>query len=106
MASHVYENVGKVLTETCDRGNCGKHFKDNFNLQIHLRIHDNNLIKCPFCPWGGVKHCAVSIHLITHFHYRPYSCQFCPFTFYTQEYINVHQDKVHSSLKDVNFSKN
>ena len=86
---------GKILTVTCDRKNCGMKFRSNALLTFHLQIHDNDVIKCVYCPWAGVMPYNYGIHMNTHFRNRIWKCLECPEKFYQSNDLKNHIDIKH-----------
>ena len=85
----------------CDRGTCGKTFRHSHELQKHLSLHDNNLEKCYFCPWGAPsgQTSLIRTHLNQHFGQANYSCWLCDRTFYRKNNLDVHFEINHEILK-------
>ena len=54
--THTRENIGRNLTHTCTRKKCGKKFQSMLALERHLKIHDNDVIKCFYCQWAGAEY--------------------------------------------------
>jgi len=98
--SHKRANDGKdgSIENACDRGNCGKRFQKWQDLQLHLKMHDNILIKCPFCPWGGVQIYNRDQHFNSHFGVRPYPCSYCDARFSTPPSRTLHERTVHEKI--------
>ena len=67
----------------CERGNCQKGFRFRTELERHLKLHDNNLLKCHFCSYATNRHDFLFDHLNHHFDIRPYPCNFCEKRFFT-----------------------
>ena len=93
--THVKSNNGKNQSITCDRKDCNRTFQGDFDLQKHLRIHDNNVTKCFYCQWGGVQGQKYSLHMNTHFRVRPFKCEKCPERFYELHPLQKHVDSFH-----------
>ena len=85
----------KVWGHTCDRKNCGLTFYSNFYLEMHYKIHDNDVLRCPFCQFTGVGYHTLSIHMNTHFRNRPYKCSKCEEKFYTKKVKDDHEENIH-----------
>jgi hypothetical protein len=77
IASHKKANDGQYgsIEYACDRGNCKKRFPNLWKLVVHLKIHDNILIKCHFCPWTGVKMANRDRHFDHHFGIRQHELE-------------------------------
>ena len=86
----------------CDRGDCGKRLMNRGLLRTHLQMHDNDLYKCHFCPWTGVKaeRTRISIHLNIHFQIRSVECSFCNAKFYDRQSLSRHEEVKHERIKD------
>jgi hypothetical protein len=100
--SHMYENKEKLLPLLCDRENCSKRFAKPSLLKIHLKGHDNNLLMCSFCQWGGVEGKQYVTHMNNHFRHKPYKCEKCSdleIKFYTRNNLERHIEAVHE--KDI-----
>jgi len=82
----------------CDRGNCESKFVSQSHLERHIRIHDNDLLHCHFCPWTG--NTGLDIHLNHHFHNRPYKCSFCADSFYQHIKRRQHEEVFHEKIAD------
>ena len=95
LLAHVTENRGKNLIVTCPRQKCGMKFRYNSHLQHHLNVHDNNLIKCSFCPWAGAKFENYLLHTNTHFKIKPYKCSKCDACFYRPWQLEGHFEMRH-----------
>ena len=93
--THIRENNGRNLTHRCTRKNCGKKFRYMSGLESHLKIHDNDVIRCFYCQWAGVLYNEYSIHMNTHFRNRRFKCQFCPQAFYDCTRLSDHIDIMH-----------
>ena len=85
---------------SCDRGDCKRQFRSNTELELHLRLHDNNLLRCFFCPWTGAKGDKLAQHVNHHFKFRPINCSSCNETFYTANHRKVHEERYHEKIID------
>ena len=90
--THIGENTGRNLTHTCTRKNCVKKFQYINGLENHLKIHDNDVIRCVYCQWAGIRHYHYCIHMNTHFRNKTYKCQFCPQAFYESNHLSRHME--------------
>ena len=93
--THVTENKGKTLTVTCDRKGCGMKFRANAHLNVHLKIHDNDLLKCSFCPYTGAQRSNYAVHMNTHFRHAPFKCTQCTHKFYQSNVLAEHVELIH-----------
>ena len=101
-ASH--KTVGKLrgsIDFSCDRGNCGKRFNCQSELKEHLKIHDNIVHKCHFCPWTGVQSQTLVDHLNHHFEIRPFPCRFCEKKFFVSSERLSHERIIHEKIQHV-----
>ena len=85
----------------CDRGTCGKKFRRQAELEKHLNLHDNNLEKCYFCPWGVARGQtnAISTHFNQHFGNANFKCTHCDRTFYRQNSLDFHFGAFHEIVQ-------
>ena len=84
----------------CDRGDCGKKFCKKSDLSQHLDLHDNNLIKCHFCPWGapgGQTH-RTSTHYDQHFNMPNFLCSECGQKFFRKKGLLDHFEIYHEKV--------
>ena len=84
----------------CDRAECGKSFPYQTKLDLHVRLHDNNLLRCLFCPWQGAQEDNLQKHINHHFKFRPMSCSFCNASFYSTSNRKDHEDRFHEKMND------
>ena len=84
----------------CNRGDCQKSFSNQLLLDFHLNLHDNNLIKCHYCPWNGARHMELVDHMNHHFLFRPSKCSFCDSTFFMAATRNRHEEDIHEKILD------
>ena len=84
----------------CNRGDCRKAFSHQMLLDIHLNLHDNNLIKCHCCPWKGAKYPDFVEHMNRHFQIRPFKCSFCDTSYYVSGTRNQHEKDIHEKILD------
>ena len=101
LISHKKESTVTSSEFRCDRGDCGKTFSNQFGLTNHLSLHDNNLNKCFFCPWGcsAVAHHAIDEHLNHHFRTPKFDCAFCDKKFYRKFVLNQHMELYHEKIE-------
>ena len=99
--SHLQKtNIQSTVNFYCNRGTCRKGFADSYKLEMHHRIHDNNLIKCYFCPWAGAEHPVFVAHMNHHFHVRPFKCPYCTESFYRAGTRKDHEESFHEKNLD------
>ena len=99
--SHKKKSTVSSCEFQCDRGDCGKTFSKAFGLIHHLNLHDNNLYKCYFCPWGcsaGLNQ-SIDIHLNQHFGTPQYDCSFCDKKFYWKQHLTTHMEIYHEKIE-------
>ena len=97
---HTAKSMGRILTQTCPKKNCGKKFRFMNDLKRHLQIHDNDVIRCFYCQWAGTQYNEYSVHMNTHFRNKTYKCQFCPQAFYTFTAVSKHIETMHERTTD------
>ena len=93
-------NIADTISFYCDRGNCRKSFSREGHLERHLKLHDNNLLRCYYCPWGGNQYSGFVIHLNHHFRLKPFQCTFCVSAFYQKQSLDRHEESFHDKILD------
>jgi hypothetical protein len=71
---HTRENNGKNLTHRCTKKNCGRTFQKYSDMERHLKIHDNDVIRCFYCQWAGTRFIHFTVHMNTHFRLTNANC--------------------------------
>uniref|UniRef100_A0A6P4FCW3 Zinc finger protein 470 n=1 Tax=Drosophila rhopaloa TaxID=1041015 RepID=A0A6P4FCW3_DRORH len=91
------KRIGTRKTQSLQCTKCGKLFKTNYNLKMHLLRHTGQRdFACNFCDRR-----FVSIHLqklhqrVRHMGERPFKCSFCHDTFFTSTAKNRHEQMKH-----------
>ena len=74
----------------CLKPNCKSTFQYQLLLDLHMRIHNNQLDKCQYCPYHYLKPHDYSDHLNKHFRIKNYKCDHCDLTFTTKKVLVVH----------------
>ena len=85
----------------CDRDGCGKKFRRRGELVRHLNLHDNNLEKCFFCPWGVARGQtnAIATHLNQHLGQANFECTICQKRFYRKISLKDHFESYHEKVE-------
>ena len=101
MKSHKRKSSGGSVEFMCDRGNCGKTFERQTALQKHLNIHDNNIVKCYFCPWISAvgQNVEISTHLNQHFNRAIFICDVCGTKFFRNAMLKNHFERHHEKIQ-------
>ena len=84
----------------CERGVCDKGFQRLTLLEDHLRVHDNILFKCFFCPYTSGNDDNFNVHLNSLIGFRPFPCDFCEIRFYKSSAKRSHEETVHEIIND------
>jgi hypothetical protein len=58
-------------------------------------MHENVLVKCPFCLYAGVEYGKFLIHMNVHFKIRNFKCTVCDDRFYDRSSVNKHEEALH-----------
>jgi len=82
---------------TCPFPTCKVSFEQISRLQLHLNVHENRVISCPYCPQRNVNCYLLHNHLMTHFNIKKYECDQCPRKYKTKVHLTRHQKVVHSN---------
>ncbi|XP_044752676.1 zinc finger protein 184-like [Coccinella septempunctata] len=80
----------------CSFEECGKAFKTNSALCIHIREHLKiKMLSCEFCDYKTNRYNSLTHHRRIHTLEKPYSCEFCGKTFSRPYTLTVHLKKIH-----------
>lgn len=79
----------------CNRRNCKASFEQENKLLQHMKIHDNDVVSCVFCPYRNAEPVALIRHQRLHFNSRDYKCTICKTSFTTQSALNSHTELRH-----------
>ena len=80
----------------CNWKGCKSSFLDNATLQIHLRIHTNDLLECVFCPYRTNQTSDMKDHYRFHFKMYDLKCDLCDKQFVSHKYLNRHYSIEHT----------
>ena len=83
----------KVFWFKCPKPGCKSSFRFQSDLDEHLRIHNNDVRVCMYCPYRYVKYADYQIHLKVHFAIQEFKCDQCDAKFTSQSQLNVHYTK-------------
>ena len=98
---HRHNTKGGLLEYECNQKLCGKRFQASRDLEYHIRLHDNRLDSCFFCPWKGISGKNHSeTHLSHHFNILgPLKCHFCEKRFFNPARRTEHEE-LHEKIED------
>ena len=71
---------------------CETSFRTQANLDSHLRIHNNDLDLCHYCPFCYEKSDNYKRHLKNHFGIKDFECDRCDKTFTTNSGLKQHHE--------------
>jgi len=74
----------------CPKSTCSSSFESENKLLRHMRIHNNDLVKCRYCPFRYVQSNQYTNHLRTHFCIMDYKCDQCDKAFASNGELNKH----------------
>ena len=77
----------------CLKPNCQSTFKIQYDLEQHMRIHNNELDKCQYCPYQYVQGHHYKDHLNKHFGIKDHKCDYCGLSFTTKRGLVEHSSK-------------
>ena len=82
---HKRKSTAGSLDYQCEHSECGKTFGTSNQLAKHINIHRNNLQKCLFCPWTGIRRQDASMHNDRHASHAKYKCPNCGKKYYSNQ---------------------
>ena len=74
----------------CPKPGCKSSFDREGKLDIHLRIHNNDVRACMYCPYRYVHYDDYQVHLKAHFQIREFKCDQCDAKFRSKAKLTVH----------------
>ena len=74
----------------CLKPNCQTTFERQSLLDYHMRIHNNEVDHCQYCPYRYVNPPDYKDHLNKHFRIMDYHCDECDANFFTKRDLTVH----------------
>ena len=77
----------------CLKPNCHSTFQYQLELDRHMRIHNNDLQQCQYCPYRYIIHSNYEIHLRKHFGIKDFKCDQCESRFLSQNELNRHYSR-------------
>ena len=80
----------KSLWIKCPKPNCEQTFVNDWKLNVHLRVHNNELDRCQYCPYRYVRQDHYQTHLKQHFGIADFKCDQCDKEFSTIAKLNAH----------------
>ena len=84
---------GKPFCYKCTIPSCHSSFDSDGRLNKHMRIHNNDLDECAYCPYRYAKPYQYEQHLKSHFKIREFQCDQCDLKFSSRGYLNRHYQK-------------
>ena len=82
--------ANKFYAIKCPKRSCEQSFANDWKLKIHLRVHDNDLNTCQYCPYRYVRQDHYSTHLKQHFGITDFKCDQCDKAFSTVAKLKSH----------------
>ena len=82
----------------CPQPNCGSSFRRQLLLDYHMRIHNNDLGKCQYCPYRYEKMYNYYQHLKKHFGVAEFECDQCDKKFPSGTQLKSHHERVHEGI--------
>jgi len=92
---NIHRNMHKRLPNKmhflkCPNENCQASFPSEWKRNFHVRLHENNLHNCQFCPYRYAQDVHYIPHLKNHFRIQDYKCDQCGKKFNTLGHLNLH----------------
>ena len=86
----------------CLKPNCQSTFKVQTDLEKHMRIHNNELDQCQYCPYRYVNPSDYRNHLCKHFRTTTNKCEECGSTFSSRkslvDHLSIHEGIIYCCL--------
>ena len=80
----------------CPYKDCGSTFSRKLHLEHHVRVHENNLHSCIFCPYRTALDKDIRDHYRSHYKMRDYKCDLCESSFVKLAALHTHQENSHT----------
>ena len=74
----------------CLKPDCHSTFQYQSNLDSHMRVHNNDLDSCQYCPYRYVFPSRYKDHLNIHFRIENHKCDYCGKIFSKKAVLNQH----------------
>ena len=81
----------------CLKPNCKATFQYQLELDRHMRIHNNDVQKCQYCPYSYTFAQNYGDHLNKHFRIKDHKCDVCGLKFTTKKTL-VQHSSVHEGI--------
>ena len=81
----------------CLKPNCQTTFEKPLGLELHMRIHNNELDNCQYCSYRYVKQADYRDHLNRHFGIEDHKCEHCGLKFTTKKAL-VRHSSMHEGI--------
>ena len=80
----------------CNWPSCKSSFESHASLEVHMRIHKNNLFECVFCPYRTGQSGDLKSHCRLHFKMFDFKCNYCDKAFVSKKRLDEHFSDSHS----------
>ena len=74
----------------CLKPNCKATFQYQHAFDLHMRVHNNDVQRCQYCPYSYVMPHHYRDHLNRHFRIKDHKCDQCGKTFTSKEILRKH----------------
>ena len=74
----------------CLKPNCHASFQYEGSLDKHMRIHNNDLDECQYCPYRYMNPPDYKDHLNKHFRIKDHKCDECGLYFHSKRVLMLH----------------
>ena len=79
----------------CPFPDCRSSFSKENNLEGHVRVHENNLFPCVFCPYRTPNPIELNNHYRRHYKIYEFKCDLCERSFVKAAHLNSHLENFH-----------
>ena len=79
----------------CPYQGCRSAFTKRLHLEEHVRVHENNLFSCVFCPYKSAQMKELNNHYRRHYKIFEYKCDLCDKSFVRATNLYNHREGSH-----------
>ena len=81
----------------CPYENCRSAFTKKDHLERHVRVHENDLFSCVFCPYKSGQVKELNNHYRRHYKIFEYECDLCDKSYVRATNLHQHRENCHQT---------